>query len=298
MFIKAIKNVVVLVLLFFAAMPALAYYNPGTPVGFVNDYAGMMSESERQGLETKLVNFESQTSNEISVVTIPNLDGDTIENFAVKLFEDWKIGKAKNDNGILVLVAKEDRQMRIEVGYGLEGALTDAQSFWIIDDIMKPAFRQEKYYEGIDQAIDKIIAATQGEYVPESKPAKGLSSNAWENIFWFGLFAIIWMASILGRSKSWWAGGIVGAAIGVIIGIIKGFVIFGLVALTILIPFGLLFDFIVSKNYTKHKASGTIPWWIGGGRGGGGFGGGGFGGGGFGGFGGGSSGGGGASGSW
>ena len=292
MFIKTIKNVGVLVLLFFVAMPALAYYNPGKPTGFVNDYAGMMSESEKQSLETKLVNFESQTSNEISVVTISSLDGDTIENFAVRLFEDWKIGKAKNDNGILVLIAKEDRQMRIEVGYGLEGALTDAQSFWIIDDIMKPAFRSEDYYKGIDGAVDKIMAATQGEYIPESEPAKGLSSGAWENIFWLGLFAVIWMASILGRSKSWWAGGIVGGVIGVIIGIVKGFVILGLVSIVILIPFGLFFDFIVSKNYAKHKASGTIPWWIGGGRGGRG------GRGGFGGFGGGFSGGGGASGRW
>ncbi|MDD5291019.1 MAG: YgcG family protein [Patescibacteria group bacterium] len=288
------KKIILVILLLFVAMPALAYYNPGTPAGFVNDYAGMMSESQRQSLEAKLVNFESQTSNEIAVVIIPSLDGDTIENFAVRLFEDWKIGKAKNDNGILVLVAKEDRKMRIEVGYGLEGALTDAQSFWIINDIMKPAFRQEKYYQGIDQAVDKIMAATQGEYLPESEPAKVLSSQAWENIFWFGLFAVIWLASILGRSKSWWAGGVVGGVIGVIIGIIKGFVIFGLVSLVILIPFGLLFDFIVSKNYAKHKASGTIPWWIGGGRGGGG----GFGGGGFGGFGGGGSGGGGSSGSW
>jgi len=274
--------------------PALAYYNPGTPTGFVNDYAGMMGGADKQNLETKLVNFEKETSNEISVVTIKSLDGDTIENFAVKLFEDWKIGKAKNDNGILLLISKEDRKMRIEVGYGLEGALTDAQSFWIIDGIMKPAFREEKYYQGIDQAVDKIMAATQGEYIPESQPAKGLSSKAWENIFWIGLFAIMWIASILGRSKSWWAGGVIGGIIGIIIGVIKGFVIFGLVSIAVLIPFGLLFDFIVSKNYAKHKASGTIPWWIGGGRGGSG----GFGGGGFGGFGGGSSGGGGASGSW
>jgi len=278
---------------FFLMTPTVAYYNPGTPTGFVNDYAGMMSESERQSLETKLADFEKETSNEISVVVVPNLDGDMIENFAIKLFEDWKIGKAKNDNGILMLIAKEDRKMRIEVGYGLEGALTDAQSFWIIDDIMKPAFAEEKYYQGIDQAVDKIIAATQGEYVPESQGSKEPGGFNWGTIFWLGLFAIMWIASILGRSKSWWAGGVIGAVIGVVIGIIKGFVIFGLVSIAVLVPFGLLFDFIISKNYAKHKAIGTIPWWIGGrGRGGG------FGGGGFGGFGGGSSGGGGASGSW
>ncbi|MFH1522921.1 MAG: TPM domain-containing protein [Patescibacteria group bacterium] len=268
-----------------------AYYNPGTPDGFVNDYAGMLNESEKQTLEDKLVQFEKDSSNEISVVTIPSLEEDVIENFAVKLFEDWGIGKTKNDNGVLVLIARDDRQMRIEVGYGLEGALTDAQSWYIIDKIMKPAFQNEDYYSGIDQAVDKIIAATKGEYIPESQP-EGKSNN-WEMIFWVGIFIFMWIASVLGRSKSWWAGGVLGGVAGVIIGLIKGFILVGLVSLAVLIPFGLLFDFIVSKNYAKHKSRGSIPWWIGGGKGGrGGFGGG------FGGFGGGSSGGGGASGSW
>ena len=291
---KLFKKIIFILLLFLVMTPALAYYNPGSPSGFVNDYAGMLNESERQNLENKLVNFEKESSNEITIVTIPNLDEDTIENFAIKLFEDWKIGKAKNDNGILILIAKDDRQMRIEVGYGLEGALTDAQSWWIINDIMKPAFQAEEYYKGIDGAVDKIIAATQGEYLPESSPQKSSGSRNWEFIFWIILFGVMWVASILGRSKSWWAGGVLGGVIGIIIGLIKGFILFGLVSIAILAPFGLLFDFIVSKNYTKHKARGTIPWWIGGrGRGGrGGFGGG------FGGFGGGSSGGGGASGSW
>ncbi len=286
---------IITILLFLIAFPVLAYYDPGTPTGFVNDYAGMFSESEAQTLENKLTQFEKDSSNEIAVAIIPDLDGDTIENFAVELFADWRIGKAKNDNGVLILVAKDDRQMRIEVGYGLEGALTDAQSWWIIDDIMKPAFQKEEYYKGIDQAVDKIILATKGEYLPSASPESEESKGfPWEFIFWFGLFILMWLASILGRSKSWWAGGVLGGIAGLIIGLIKGFIIFGLASLAVLIPFGLLFDYIVSKNYKKHKARGTVPWWIGGGRGGRG----GFGGGGFGGFGGGSSGGGGASGSW
>jgi len=289
------KVIVVLLVVFFVVTPALAYYNPGTPTGFINDYAGMLSNEDKQNLENKLTQFEKESSNEIAVAIIPDLDGDTIENFAVELFANWQIGKAKNDNGVLILVAKDDRKMRIEVGYGLEGALTDAQSWWIIDDIMKPAFQKEEYYNGIDQAVDKIIAATKGEYLPsasaESAADKGFS---WEFIFWFGMFILMWIASILGRSKSWWAGGVLGGIAGLIIGLIKGFIIFGLVSLAVLIPFGLLFDYVVSKNYKKHKMRGTVPWWIGGGRGGRG----GFGGGGFGGFGGGSSGGGGASGSW
>jgi uncharacterized protein len=283
------KKILIIIFLFFA-LPAFAYYNPGSPSGFVNDFAGMMSESEIASLENKISAFEKETSNEISVVTISSLEEDYIDNFAIELFGEWGIGKKDKDNGVLILVAKEDRNISIKVGYGLEGALTDSQSFWIIEKVMKPEFREEKYYNGIDRAVDNIIKAVKGEYVP-SETSSGSGSVNYGDLFYFVIFGILWLVSILGRSKSWWAGGVVGGIIGIIIGIVKGFLFFGLIAIAILIPFGLFFDFVVSKNYQKGKAKGHIPWWIGGGRGG-------SGGGGFGGFGGGMSGGGGASGRW
>ncbi len=276
---------------------AYAYFSPGSPAGFVNDYAKMMSDGTRAQLETKLTRFEKDTSSEISVVTINSLQGDTIENFAVKLFKEWGIGKKDKDNGALLLIAKDDRQMRIEVGYGLEGALTDAQSYWIIQNIMRPAFQAENYDAGINGAVDKIIAATKGEYVPSETSSDSGKKDNFDSFEWFIflLFLPIWLSSILARSKSWWAGGVIGAIIGVILIFVFSWII-GLVAILIFTPLGLLFDYIVSKAYQKHKTAGTrFPWWIGGfggGRGGG------FGGGGFGGFGGGSSGGGGASGRW
>ncbi len=274
---------------------ALAYYSPGSPSGFVNDFAGVFSADQKNKLEQKLAAFEKDSSNEISVVTIKSLNGDTIDNFAVELFKQWGIGKKGKDNGILVLVALEDKKMRIEVGYGLEGALTDAQSSWIINNEMKPAFQQGDYYAGVNGAADKIIAATKGEYVPEEKttsPGKtSLKTIEW--VIWLVVFGFVWLGSLLGRSKTWWAGGVIGGIAGVIIGLIKGFVFFGLISIAILIPFGFLFDFIVSRSYSKAKASGrSYPWWIGGGGFGGGSGGG------FGGFGGGGSGGGGSSGGW
>lgn len=264
------------------------------PKGFVNDYAQLFNTEQKQNLETKLINFEKQTSNEIAVVTVKNLKGDVIENIAVELFEQWGIGKKGKDNGVLILVALDNRKMRIEVGYGLEGALTDAQSYWIIDKIMKPSFQQENYYQGIDSAVDKIISATQGETIPSQN---GKETTIW-NFLWpilgIGIFLFIWLASILGRSKSWWAGGLLGGFLGLIIAFLKGLFFSGLIALAILIPFGLLFDYLVSKTYKKGKEKGKIPWWAGGkgfgsssGKSSG-----------FGGFGGGSSGGGGASGGW
>lgn len=141
---------------------AYAYTSPGSPTGFVNDYAQLLSAEQESNLESKLQSYETSNSNEIALVTIPNLGGDTIENFAVKLFEEWGIGKKNQDNGVLVLVAIEERQMRIEVGYGLEPDLTDAQSHWIIENILVPAFREQLYYDGLDAAVDKIMAVLGG----------------------------------------------------------------------------------------------------------------------------------------
>lgn len=285
-------------ILFAAPILVLAYANPGSPKGAVNDFGGMLNSDKISSLEVKLDNYQKSSGNAIVIATVKNLNGDTIENYAVNLFKDWGIGQKNKDNGVLILVSKEDRQMRIEVGYGLEGDLTDAQSYWIIRDVITPAFQSGDFAGGLNDAADKIIGAISGsEAIPsEDIPSTSRKSS---NFDWFFLifFVPIWLASILGRSKSWWAGGVLGGIAGVIIGFIKGFLYFGLISIVLLIPLGLLFDYVVSKNYAKYKSGkGKPPWWIGGMRG---FGGGGHSsGGGFGGFGGGHSGGGGSSGSW
>ena len=278
----------------FILIPSLvfAYQSPGAPTGYVNDFAGILTTEQRQFLETKIGSFEKNTSNEISVVTVPNLGGDTIENFAVKLFQDWGIGKNKKDNGVLLLVARNDRRMKIEVGYGLEGALTDAQSFWIIQNILKPAFQKGDYYGGISGGVDSITSIIKGEFKPDigSSNNRGVDINTVFFLFWASWIFFVWVASILARSKSWWGGGIVGGVISFFVGL--GFtIVSGAVLAFILIPLGLWLDYIVSRKYTAAKETGQpLPWWIGG-RGG-------SGGGGFGSFGGGRSGGGGSSGSW
>jgi len=290
---REIKIILIWFLSFALPGSAYAYYNPGPANGLVNDYAAILTPEQEQRLESKLAQFASNFSNEIAVYILSDLRGDTIENFAEKLFKDWGIGKSDKDNGVLILIAKSDRQMRIEVGYGLEEVLTDAQSGWIISQIMAPAFQDNNFYSGIDAGIDKIIALTKGEYVPnlENNSPKYLNSD-WETLIGLGFLIIMWLSAILSRSKSWWLGGVLGGLIGVILGIIKGFFYFGLMAIVILLPLGLWFDYIVSKKYRAGKAAGYIPWWLGGGN---------FRDGdssGFGGFGGGDSGGGGSSGEW
>lgn len=275
-------------LLLFLPLVAFAYASPGTPSGFVNDFAGVFGAEEKAELEAKLQNFAAATGNEIAVVTVESLQGDTVENYANELFSEWGIGEKGKDNGVLFLFSVEDREMRIEVGYGLEGALTDAQSYWIEQNMAAPAFREGNYYLGAKGVTDKIIAAVSGtEDVPGATPENG-SGNSFDWLFLI-FFVPIWLASVLSRSKSWWAGGVLGGIIGIILGFVFGFLWIGVIALIFFIPLGFLFDFLVSRAYTRGKASGHYPWWIGGGHGGHG---------GFGGFGGGSSGGGGASSSW
>jgi len=288
---KLIASLIAIFLL--SPLTAQAYYNPGPPSGYVNDFADMMPADAENALEGKLQAFKTETSNELAVVTIEKLDNDTIEHFASELFADWGIGTRNNDNGVLILIAKDDRQMRIEVGYGLEGALTDAKSFAIINDTLKPEFQAGDYAAGINAAVDDIIAATNGEYQP-AKAAKR-SGVDWELVFMMSGFVLVWLASILGRTKSWWAGGVIGLVVAGIITLVWGLVWWGIMSAVLLVPGGLLFDYFVSKNFQAAKTGGRRPPWWGGGMWGPG---GGFGGGGFGGFGGGMSGGGGASGGW
>ena len=235
----------------------LAYYSLGKPAGHVNDYVGVLTLDQISLLNNKLDAFDKETSNQIAVVIIKNLDGDTIENFAVKLFEEWKIGTAKNDNGVLLLISIDDRKMRIEVGYGLEGALTDLQSSWIINNELTPNFKKGDYYIGIDSAVDKIIAATKGEYVGETTPSEfgSLGKTIWNIfavLFFFGWIIYSFLDGLLGSTKSWWFGGVLGVVLALIIGAKNGLVD-GLIGLAVFVPLGLLIDFLLSKFHKPER---------------------------------------------
>lgn len=134
------------------------------PKGFVNDFADMLPDSEEQTLEAKLVQYESQTGNEIAVVTIDSLGGRSIEEYTMAFAERWQVGKADKDNGIIILVAKEDKKIRIEVGYGLEPVLTDAQAKQVIDKEMAPRFSTGDYAGGITAAVNAVMGTIDGTY--------------------------------------------------------------------------------------------------------------------------------------
>jgi uncharacterized protein len=269
MFKRQIKLFFVFFLLFFC-FSAGAYYNPGEPQGHVNDYTNLLSSSEKENLENKLTSFKNETSTELAVVIINSLEEDTIEGFAVQLFEDWGIGTKENDNGVLLLIALEERKLRIEVGYGLEGALTDLQSGQIIRNTLTPAFKSEEYYTGIDKAINQIISAVKGEefVVDESSNDTSEGSSSYKFIFIIGLIALQLLMNFFRKTKSIWQGGVLGVVIGVIIGLIKASVASGLIFAIVLGLGGLLLDYIASNTKGGKGGKGGIFF------GGGGFGGG------------------------
>jgi uncharacterized protein len=147
-----------------------AYTSPGKPTGLVNDFAKVLSPSQKADLENQIGNFARPAGVQMAVAIVGSLGGDTIENFAEKLFAEWGIGQKISDNGILILVAPAERQVRIEVGYGLEPTVTDAASSVIIRNIMLPAFKTGDYYGGISGGVNALAKLI--DIGPEVTPQK------------------------------------------------------------------------------------------------------------------------------
>lgn len=144
---------------------------PNPPV-FVNDYANALQPQERAILEQKLYDYFKQTSTQIVIVIDQSLEGDDAFGYSQKLAQNWGIGEKDKKNGLLVYVALAERKMRIQVGYGLEGAMTDAISKRIIDGILKPNFKEQNYYNGFNEATDAIIKTIAGEGFTNDRKAK------------------------------------------------------------------------------------------------------------------------------
>ncbi len=297
---KLLKRLLILSILVLFPFISSAYTSPGSPVGFVNDFARIIDPLDRSKIESYLSEYKDQKQSEIVVVTVSSIGDEYLESYANKLFSDWGIGNKSDNNGLLLLIVRDSKEVRIEVGYGLEPYITDALSSKIINNQIIPAFKEGKFGQGILNAVNTITGILDSDSTiinslnnTNSTDSKAVNFNPLA-LFVFGSFVLTSIAGFLGRTKSWWLGGVLGAIIGIVIGIVFSSLVAGIIWLIILGIFGLVFDYLFSKSYRQHKeGGGNPPWWLGGG-GHGGF----SGGGGFGGFGGGMSGGGGASGRW
>lgn len=250
------------------------------PPRLVNDFAHVMTDEQIAALEHKLVAYDDSTSNQIAIVTVPDIGDNAIEDYALQIFRTWGIGNKKSNNGVLVLAAIKDRKVYIQTGLGLEGVIPDITAKSIIDNEIVPNFRgsdRDNYYRGFDHAADALMKAAAGEYkAPEGYAKRGRRhgrGSGTGNIIGLAFFVFIILIVIIARNRGGGGGG-------------GG----GLFGGSGILPF--MIGTMVGRGFRDNDG------WGGGGGGGWSGGGGDSGGGGFGGFGGGDSGGGGASGSW
>lgn len=223
--------------------------------GRVVDQANILDAATEADLVTQLEEFENATSNQIVVVTVNSLNGYDIADYANKLGRTWEIGTAEHDNGVLLVVSKSDRKVRIEVGYGLEGAVTDAASHDIIRSRILPQFREQDFNGGIQAGVQSIIEAAKGEYVASSKTRSNSHKDggppaAVIPLFFFAFIALrglLWKFNKRQAAEHAFPAGFVG----ILVTIISGYWLWGLVAG--LIMFALLFYFNRNKKYSENK---------------------------------------------
>jgi uncharacterized protein len=201
------------------AAAAYAQESPPPPETYLADYAKLLPGEVADRLNTKLAGFDRDTSNQVVVAIFPELPSPSLEDFTIRTAQAWRAGRKKLDNGVVLFVFVKDRKVRIEVGYGLEGALPDITAKRIIDEQIVPRFRAGDYAGGIEAAMDAIMAATRGEYrpAPAPAPAAGTIQEGQVRVLCV-LFAIIAIVFIIQatrhasgrgrrrRGRLWWGG--------------------------------------------------------------------------------------------
>ena len=163
-------RVSILALLVFWAASALAVVAVPPLVGRVVDQTGTLNSGDIASLNQTIRTFEARKGSQIAVLIVPTTDGEAIEPFSLRVAEAWKIGRKKIDDGAVLVIAKNDRHLRIEVGYGLEGALTDVTTKRIIDEEITPKFKSGDFAGGVSAGLNKMIRIIDGEKLPEPEP--------------------------------------------------------------------------------------------------------------------------------
>lgn len=183
----------------------------------VTDLTGTLQPGQRAALEKTLQAFENSKGSQIAVLIVPTTRPETIEQYAIRVAEAWKLGRKGVDDGVLVLIAKNDRALRVEVGYGLEGAIPDAVAKRIVSEIITPHFKQDDYFGGIRAGVDRIIKVIEGEPLPEKKSTRlkgGGGSGDWLAI---GFVLAVVVGGALRALLGPFVGGLVAGSIAVVV---------------------------------------------------------------------------------
>ncbi|MFZ4538273.1 TPM domain-containing protein [Propionivibrio sp.] len=209
-----------LLLFFVAGLAAAQAILPVPPLaGRVTDLTATLSTDQRSRLEARLAAFEARKGSQIALLIVPTVKPETVSEYALRVVESWKLGRKGVDDGALLLIAKDDKKLRIEVGYGLEGALNDATAKRIISETISPRFKQGDFYGGIDAGLEAMIKVIGGESLPEpkqaSRPAGG--EGGFDSLLFIGFILIFVVGGILraifGRFL---AAGIIGGVAGIV----------------------------------------------------------------------------------
>ena len=193
---SSISKILPVFLVAFASFRVLAQnLQPLPNPAYVTDQTGTLSSQQKNQLEQKLRGFEDAKGSQVVVVIIPTTEPEEIEQYSIRLAEEWKVGRKNVDDGVILVIAKDDRKLRIEVGYGLEGAIPDAYAKRIIENIILPDFRQGQFYAGIDTGVDAIMVLIEGEDLPAITSEQS-SSESFELIP-IGMFIMFIVVAIL-----------------------------------------------------------------------------------------------------
>jgi len=215
--------------------------------GHINDYANMISPSAKVELEKELNSFEQTDSTQIVILTIPSLEGEVLEEFSVKAAESWKIGQKGKDNGIIITVAKQEKKIRVEVGRGLEGVLTDLAAGRIVDLVIEPSFKRSDFDGGFIAGVHSLIDASRGEFTVD-KNQLPQRKNGIHSFFTILIFGVIVLLSIGSISRIF--GGVSGA-IGLPAIIHLTLMPIGLISFIILSAAGLLAGLFLPKLFSS-----------------------------------------------
>jgi uncharacterized protein len=231
--------------------------------GRVVDQTGTLSSDTIVSLTQKLKDFEARKGSQIAVLIVPTTAPETIEQYSIRVAEAWKIGRKKVDDGAILLIAKNDHKLRIEVGYGLEGALTDVTAQRIIDEVITPKFKSGDFAGGISSGVDRIIGVVDGEPLPAPEPESQSfrGQDRYDVLFnpliLFGVFAVGGvLRTLLGRLLGSVA---IGGVFGLVAWLAVGSLAVSVIAAFVAFAFAMFAESVASSNGRSG--------WVGGGGG-------------------------------